>query len=126
LPVSRLLFAAILPCCAIAISASMAASTDEKLQAIAAAKGITLPTSASVGQMAAKAKLDLLSGTDFDTSYVKGQVRAHEQTVGLFRKEIASGQDADAKAFAKETLPTVRSHLKAIKAIAAQAGIATK
>jgi putative membrane protein len=101
-------------------------AANEKLQSIAAAKGITLPTSASVGQMAAKAKLDLLSGTTFDTSYVKGQVRAHEQTIGLFRKEITSGQDADAKAFAKETLPTVRSHLKAIKAIAAQAGVATK
>jgi putative membrane protein len=101
-------------------------AANEKLQSIAAAKGITLPTSASIGQMAAKAKLDLLSGSDFDTSYIKGQVRAHEQTVGLFRKEITSGQDADAKAFAKETLPTVRSHLKAIKTIAAQAGIATK
>jgi putative membrane protein len=101
-------------------------AANEKLQSIATAKGITLPTSPSVGQMAAKAKLDVLSGTTFDASYIKGQVRAHEQTVGLFRKEITSGQDADAKAFAKETLPTVRSHLKAIKAIAAQAGIATK
>jgi putative membrane protein len=101
-------------------------AANEKLQSIAAAKGITLPTSASVGQMAAKAKLDVLSGSDFDASYVKGQVRAHERTIALFRKEIASGQDADAKAFAKDVLPTVRSHLKAIKAIAAQAGIATK
>jgi len=101
-------------------------AANEKLQSIAAAKGITLPTSASVGQMAAKAKLDVLSGSTFDKSYIKGQVRAHEQTVGLFRKEITSGQDPDAKAFAKDTLPTVRSHLKAIKAIAAQAGITTK
>jgi putative membrane protein len=101
-------------------------AANEKLQSIAAAKGITLPTSASVGQMASKAKLDVLSGSTFDKSYIKGQVRAHEQTVGLFRKEITSGQDPDAKAFAKDTLPTVRSHLKAIKAIAAQAGITTK
>jgi putative membrane protein len=101
-------------------------AANEKLQSIATAKGITLPSSPSVGQMASKAKLDLLSGNAFDKSYIKGQVRAHEQTVGLFRKEIASGLDTDAKAFAKETLPTVRSHLKAIKAIAAQAGISTK
>lgn len=101
-------------------------AANEKLQSIATAKGITLPTSASVGQMAAKAKLDVLTGSAFDTSYIKGQVRAHEQTIGLFRKEITSGQDADAKAFAKDTLPTVKSHLKAIKAIAAQAGIVTK
>jgi hypothetical protein len=42
--------------------------------------------------------------------------------VALFRKEIASGQDPDAQAFAKATLPTIRSHLKAINAIAAEAG----
>jgi putative membrane protein len=101
-------------------------AANDKLQSIATAKGITLPTSPSVAQMAGKAKLDVLSGTTFDTSYIKGQVRAHEQTIGLFRKEITAGQDAEAKAFAKETLPTVKSHLKAIKSIAAQAGIATK
>jgi hypothetical protein len=44
----------------------------------------------------------------------------------LFKKEIASGQDADAKAFATATLPTVRAHLKAILAIATDAGVSTK
>jgi putative membrane protein len=101
-------------------------AANEKLQAIAASKDVTLPTSASVGQMASKAKLDMLSGSTFDASYIKGQVRAHERTLELFRKEITAGQDAEAKAFAKETLPTVKAHLKAIKAIAAQAGVAVK
>ena len=73
--------------------------------------------------MAAKAKLEVLSGEAFDKSYIKGQIKAHENTAALFRKEIASGQDPDAKAFAKETLPTVRSHLKAINAIAASEGV---
>jgi hypothetical protein len=44
----------------------------------------------------------------------------------LFRKEISSGQDADAKAFASETLPTLRAHLKAITKIAAAMGIKTR
>jgi putative membrane protein len=101
-------------------------AANEKLQALASSKGITLPTSASVGQMAAKAKLDVLSGDAFDKSYVKGQISAHRQTVSLFRKEISSGQDADAKAFATATLPTVRAHLKAITAIATDMGIKTK
>jgi putative membrane protein len=101
-------------------------AANEKLQALAASKNITLPTSASVGQMAAKAKLDVLSGDTFDKSYVKGQISAHRQTVALFRKEISSGQDDDAKAFATATLPTVRAHLRAINAIAAGMGIKTK
>jgi putative membrane protein len=101
-------------------------AANEKLQSLAASKNITLPTSSSVGQMATKAKLDVLSGAMFDKSYVKGQISAHRQTIALFRKEISSGQDADAKAFATATLPTVRSHLKAITAIATDMGITVK
>jgi putative membrane protein len=100
-------------------------AANEKLQALAASKSITLPSTASVGQMASKAKLDVLSGATFDKSYVKGQISAHRQTIALFRKEISSGQDADAKAFATATLPTVKAHLKAITAIAADMGIKT-
>ena len=70
-----------------------------------------------------QAKLEVLSGGTFDKSYIKGQIKAHEDTVDLFQKEIASGKDADAKAFAKESLPTIRSHLKAIRAIAASVGV---
>ena len=98
-------------------------AANQKLQALAASKNITLPTSAGVGQMASKARLEVLSGDSFDKSYVKGQIGAHRRTIALFRKEISSGQDADAKAFASATLPTVRAHLRAITAIAAAMGI---
>ena len=101
-------------------------AANEKLQALASSKNVTLPTSASVAQMAGKAKLDVLSGGMFDKSYVKGQISAHRQTIALFRKEISSGQDADARAFATATLPTIRAHLKAINAIATDMGIETK
>jgi putative membrane protein len=94
-------------------------AANQKLQSIAASKNITLPTSPSMKQMATKAKLDVLSGDTFDKSYIKSQVAAHEQTVALFQKEIATGQDPDAKAFASQTLPTIRAHLKAIRSIEA-------
>jgi putative membrane protein len=101
-------------------------AANDKLKALATTKGVDLPTSASVSQMATKAKLDVLSGDTFDKSYIKSQVKAHRETIALFRKEIASGQDADAKTFATSTLPTVRDHLKAITKIAADAGMSTK
>ena len=101
-------------------------AANEKLQALAASKNITLPTTPSITQVASKAKLDVLSGDTFDKSYVKGQISAHRQTIALFRKEISSGQDSDAKTFATTTLPTVKAHLKAITAIAANMGIDTK
>jgi putative membrane protein len=73
--------------------------------------------------MATKTKLNVLSGDSFDKSFVKTMIKDHEQAIAEFRKEAASGQDPDAKAFAKDTLPTLRSHLKKIQAVAADMGI---
>lgn len=98
---------------------------NAKLKSIASAENVDLPTSSSVRQMASKAKLEALTGDTFDKSYIKGQIAAHQQTVALFQKEIASGSDAQAQAFAKETLPTVKAHLKKIRQVAAEAGVET-
>jgi len=97
-------------------------AANEQLKALAAGKGIDLPGSSSTSQMAAKAKLEVLSGGTFDKSYVEDQVKAHRETVELLKKEIATGQDPDAKAFAQKVLPTVESHLRAINRIAAAGG----
>jgi putative membrane protein len=80
----------------------------------------------SSGWCANTCKLEVLTGDTFDKAYIKNQVSAHERTVSLFKKEIASGTDAQAKAFAKETLPTVQAHLRKIRPIAAQAGVKTR
>jgi putative membrane protein len=101
-------------------------AANDKLQSIASSKKITLPTSASVAQMATEAKLKLLSGETFDKSYVKSQVSAHRKTIALFQKEASSGRDSDAKAFASATLSTLRSHLKAITSIAKNMGVKVK
>jgi putative membrane protein len=99
---------------------------NNKLSALAGTKNLTLPTSASVTEMATHEKLKLESGTTFDKSYIKGQISAHRATIRLLRKELASGQDQDAKDFAKSILPTVQGHLKAIDALATADGVSTK
>ena len=101
-------------------------AASDKLQSMASSKNITLPTSASVAQMATEEKLKVLSGKTFDKSYVKSQVSAHQKTIALFEKEASSGRDSDAKAFASATLPTLRAHLKAITSIATNLGATVK
>src|SRR3569833_368897 len=96
---------------------------NSKLKTLAGTQNVDLPSSSSPKQMASKAKLEVLTGDTFDKSYIKGQISAHEETAALLKKEISSGQDAQAKAFAKETLPTVEAHLKKIRSIAAEAGV---
>ena len=98
-------------------------ATNEKLMPIAASKGIDLPTSPSLGDQATEGKLKLLSGETFDKSYIKGMIKDHRADIKEFQKEIKSGQDQDAKAFATATLPTLKMHLKKAESIAAQAGI---
>lgn len=101
-------------------------AASDKLQSLASSKNITLPTSAGIAQMAAEAKLKLLSGDTFDKSYVKSQVSAHQKTIALFQKEAGSGRDSDAKKFASATLPTLRSHLTAITSIATNLRVKVK
>src|ERR1700761_185836 len=85
-------------------------AANRKLQTVAASKDIKLPTSPSVGQMGTKAKLEVLSGSTFDKSYIKGMVKDHEEDIKEFEKEATTGQDPQAKAFASATLPTLKSH----------------
>ncbi len=98
-------------------------AANEKLKAIAAQKGVELPTSPSLGQKATKAKLDVLTGETFDKSYIKGMVEDHEKDIKEFEKEAKQGKDADAKAFATATLPTLRTHLQHAKQAAATLGV---
>jgi putative membrane protein len=73
--------------------------------------------------MATKTKLEVLSGKTFDKSYIKGMVADHKEDIKEFQKEASEGQDADVKAFAAATLPTLKAHLKKIEAIAAAQGV---
>jgi putative membrane protein len=98
-------------------------AANEKLKALAESKNITLPANSSVEEIATKAKLKVLSGSSFDKSYIKGMIKDHEEDIAEFKKEAASGQDPDARAFAKATLPTLEAHLKKIQSIAAEAGV---
>jgi putative membrane protein len=98
-------------------------AANDKLQRIAAAEMVELPTAPSVTQTGTHKELKSLSGDEFDKSYIEGQLKAHEETVLLFEKEISTGQDREAKAFASSTLPIVQGHLKMIRGIAAKAGV---
>lgn len=98
-------------------------AANAKLRNIAAAKGVDLPDSPSLMEKAMNKKTDMKSGDSFDADYIKGQIKAHKDTIDLLQKEINSGQDPDAKAFATSTLPKVKAHLEKISKIAADAGI---
>ena len=98
-------------------------AANEKLESLAASKQVPVPRTLGASQMATQTRLESLNAASFDKSYIKSQVKAHEDTVALLEKEISSGQDSDAKAFAQSILPTVQHHLEAARSLAAEEGV---
>jgi putative membrane protein len=96
---------------------------NDELKALAASKGVTLPTEPS---MAHKAKLKMLQGSDgasFDKRYAESfGVKAHEDTASLFQKESKKAQDADVRAWAEKTLPALQHHLEMAKDVEKSVG----
>jgi putative membrane protein len=98
-------------------------AANAKLKKLAMSKGIELPTAPSMMEKGKAKKTDMKSGDSFDKDYIQGQIKAHEDTIDLLQKEIDSGKDPEARAFATDTLPTVKMHLQKVEQIAAAAGV---
>ena len=84
---------------------------NDELKSMAQSKSIDLPTDIGKHQKDYD-KLSKLSGSDFDREYVDGMVKGHKEVVSMFEKEATKGDDADTKAWAAKTLPTLQMHLK--------------
>jgi predicted outer membrane protein len=92
-------------------------NANQQLMQLASSKGMTLPTALDAKHAALVAKFQRLSGADFDRQYAKLMVQDHRKDVALFQKEADRGMDADLKAFAAQTLPTLQGHLSMAQAL---------
>jgi putative membrane protein len=85
---------------------------NDDLKTLAQNKSITLPASVDATQKATMDRLSKLSGEAFDRAYMQEMLKDHRKAVDAFRMESKSGKDADVKAWAAKTLPTLEEHLK--------------
>jgi putative membrane protein len=89
-------------------------AANDELTKLAASKGVTVPVEPDANHKAdmdsAKADLTKRTGADFDREYMKMQEAAHEKMLKMFEKTAQSAKDADVKAFASKSVPTVKSH----------------
>jgi putative membrane protein len=81
---------------------------------------IDVPTEMDAQHQQIAETLAKLQGANFDRAYIRQMVEDHEKAVKLFSQEAQEGQDADLKAFAAETLPTLQEHLKMVSQLAQQ------
>ena len=82
-------------------------AANDTLALIAANHGVAVP--AKNNDTSKWSKKD---GKDFDKDYIDKMVSSHEDTVKLFQKEATEGEDVEAVAFARKTLPRLQHHLE--------------
>jgi putative membrane protein len=88
----------------------------------AGGKGITLPTALDAKHQSLMTRMSALSGAAFDRAYAKEMVKDHNKDVALFQREASRGADADLKAFAQKTLPTLQEHLSMARTLSSGNG----
>jgi len=90
---------------------------NSELMSLASSKGITLPTELDAKHREQVTKFSAMSGAELDREYTKMMVSDHRKDVSEFEKESTRGTDADLKAFAGKTLPTLQEHLRMAEAL---------
>lgn len=97
---------------------------NDELAALAKKHDIEVPDSTTLVKQAKEKILDLRDDS-FDAAYANNQVKAHEETIALFKKEADTVTDdrtpgaTELKGFAQKMLPALQKHLDAAKALQA-------
>ncbi|MBV8551979.1 MAG: DUF4142 domain-containing protein [Acidobacteriaceae bacterium] len=97
-------------------------NADDRLKQIAQQENMTLPATMNPKDQALYDKLQMLSGPQFDKTYIKAMVKRHQEDVKEFQKEASKGKDQALKSFASQTLPILQGHLSDAKSAFAQVG----
>lgn len=84
-------------------------AANEELKALAGTKGAKLPETLPADK---QKRLDRIANAkDFDKEFVKEVgIDDHKTDIALFEKTSKRADDADVKAFATKTLPTLKAH----------------
>jgi putative membrane protein len=93
---------------------------NAELSQLATVKGAVLPTELDGEPEEALEHLTSLSGAEFDRMYMSHMTTDHQKDVAEFERAAGGAQDADVKAFASKTLPTLREHLSLATTVGAK------
>jgi putative membrane protein len=97
---------------------------NDELAALAKKHDIKVPDSTTLVKQAKEKILDLRDES-FDAAYANNQVKAHEDTLSLFKKEADTVTDdrtkgaTELKGFAQKMLPALEKHLDMAKKLQA-------
>jgi len=95
---------------------------NDELKTYASQKGVTLPADVDSAHKATEARLSKLSGEAFDKAFMADMVKDHDKDVAAFKHASTAANDADLKAWASKTLPTLQEHQTMAKSVNAKVG----
>lgn len=84
---------------------------NDELKTWATNAGYTLPAAPDAIQQKKGDDLKAKTGAEFDRAYTEMMVADHQKAIDLYKKQSTSGGDANLKAFATKTVPTLEQHL---------------
>jgi putative membrane protein len=90
---------------------------NQELASLAAARGITPPTTPDPGRMGAVTILQPMTGLPFDIAYLQEQTADHVMGIALFQSEAQSSLDPEMRAFAEKYLPVLQRHYQTLSAL---------
>ncbi len=82
------------------------------LTAVATKIGADVPKGIDAMHMKMIDPVAKMKGRAFDHHFLMDMVKGHEQALAKYKKEADSGDNADLKAYAAATLPTLQMHLQ--------------
>jgi putative membrane protein len=83
-----------------------------ELQALAQAKSVSIPTSATEDSIDVYNDLNDETGNDFGKNYSQRMVDLHKDAIDLYEKAASDSEDPNIRAWASEKLPGLRTHLQ--------------
>lgn len=82
-----------------------------EIKELATKKGISIPTTATSDVQDAYNKLSDKKETEFNEEYCDMMVKGHKDAIDKVEKAATESKDEEIKAWAMETLPTLKKHL---------------
>ena len=83
-----------------------------------AVAGVDEPKGPSKKQKQEIAKLETLSGPDFDTAYIQAMAKQQQHDLKEFKSEASSGQNPNIQQAAKQDEPVLTEHFEVLQKLA--------
>ena len=90
----------------------------DQMKQIAQQQEISVPEGIPAKDKELEAKLNSLSGDDFDKAYIKAMVKDHQRDLAEFKKEANSGNDTSIKDAATQGSQVISEHLQMAEQLA--------